>query len=309
MRAVFAEAPGGPEVLVLREVDDPTPGPGQTLVQVKAAGLNRADLMQMAGKYPPPPGESNILGLEAAGIDLQTGKRVCCLLGSGGLAEKVAVDKRLLLELPDALDFPSAAAIPEVWLTAFLNVFIEGQLAKHERLLVHAAASGVGTAAVQLGRRHGARVIATTRSAAKLDRITALGAHRVIDSSQGFALDEPVDVILDVLGGGPALMQNLNALAVCGRLVMIAMMQGAKAEIDLRVLLGKRLRIIGSTLRSRSVDEKARIVERFKEEVWPGFSSGELKPVIDATFPMTRAKDAAARLASNETVGKVVVTW
>jgi NADPH:quinone reductase-like Zn-dependent oxidoreductase len=231
------------------------------------------------------------------------------LLGSGGLAEKVVVDKRLLLGLPDDFDFAAAASIPEVWVTAFLNVFMEGQLAQNECLLVHAAASGVGTAAVQLARRHGARVLASSRSAGKFEKILALGAHRVIDTSKGFELDEPVDVILDVLGGGPALMQNLNALSLGGRLVMIAMLQGAKAEIDLRVVLAKRLRLVGSTLRSRPLEEKAKILSRFKTEVWPGFLTGELKPVIDATFPMARVNDAAARLASNETVGKVIVTW
>ncbi|MCC6809930.1 MAG: NAD(P)H-quinone oxidoreductase [Deltaproteobacteria bacterium] len=311
MRAIVAKGVGGPSVLELRQLPEPIAGEGQTIVDIKAAALNRADLLQAAGKYPPPPGESEIFGLEAAGIDRETKRRVCCLLGSGGLAERVAVDRRLLLPLPDALDFTAGAAIPEVWLTAYLNLFVEGGLRSGETVLVHAAASGVGTAAVQLARRVGAKVIGTVRSAAKVEPVLALGAARCIDTSTTHANAATigrVDLVLDVLGAG-GLGENLDVLAPGGRLVVIGLLQGAKGEIDLREVLARRLRIIGSTLRSRSLADKVALTARFADDVWPAFASRELKPVVDSVLPMKEAAKGLEKLARNATVGKVVLTW
>jgi putative PIG3 family NAD(P)H quinone oxidoreductase len=312
MRAIIAKGTGGPSALTLAEVPEPVAKPGQTIVDVKAAALNRADLLQAAGKYPPPPGESDIFGLEAAGVDRETGARVCFLLGSGGFGERVAVDKRRLLVLPDGMSFVDAAAVPEVWLTAYLNLFREGGLVARETLLVHAAASGVGTAAVQLAKRAGARVVGTVRSQAKVDKVLALGADLCLNTStthaNAAAIGGRADVILDVLGAD-ALMENLSVLAPGGRLVMIALLQGAKTQIDLRPLLQMRLRIVGSTLRSRSDDDKAELSARFRQEVWPAFASGELKPVVDSVHRMQDATIALTKLAKNENVGKVVLQW
>ncbi len=316
MRAVVARANGGPEVLEIVERPEPVATPGQALVDIRASALNRADLLQAAGVYPPPPGESDIFGLEAAGIERETGRHVCCLLGSGGLAEVVAIDRRLLMPVPRGMSFAHAAAIPEVWLTAYLNLFLEARLEAGEWALIHAAASGVGTAALQLCRRAGAKAIATSRTEAKLTRCQALGAERaLVSSGNDFAArvleltkQRGVDVILDVLGGG-ALAENLAALAIGGRLVSIALMHGTHAELDMARLLRKRQRIIGSTLRARSVDEKARITARFSAEALPGFDAGELAPVIDRSFAMTEVRQAAERLASNATIGKVTLEW
>jgi putative PIG3 family NAD(P)H quinone oxidoreductase len=296
VKAAFGDDHGG---AVIR--DTPAPS-GGARIRVHASGLNRADLLQAAGLYPPPPGESDVLGMECAGED-ESGRRVCALLGSGGLAEEVAVDPRLLLEIPGHLSFAQAAAIPEVWLTAFLNLFIEGGLAPGERLLIHAGASGVGTAAIQLARRAGAYVIATSRSPDKLERCRALGAHEAMRDED---VHEPVDMILDVLGGG-ALARNLQRLRRGGRLVCIALMQGTAGELDMRRLLSHHLHLVGSTLRSRSNDDKAALTARFRREIMPAFARSELVPIIDSSFPFKQLSEAMAHLASNATFGKVVV--
>lgn len=298
MKAAFGDGEGHAQ---WRDVASPN-GAGAR-VRVRAAGLNRADLLQVAGKYPPPPGESDILGMECAG-EGANGQRVCMLLGSGALADEVVVDERLLLELPARFSFAQGAAIPEVWLTAFLNLFVEGGLAPGERVLIHAGASGVGTAAIQLARRAGAHVIATSRTANKLAKCVALGAHEAVHADQ---VKEPVDVILDVLGGG-ALSANLSLLKRGGRLVCIALMQGRTGELDLGRVMTQRLHLQGSTLRSRSLDEKVSLTARFRREVMPAFASGELVPVIDSTFSSGTLNEALAHLASNGTFGKVVIT-
>jgi tumor protein p53-inducible protein 3 len=315
MRALIAASSGGPEVLTLREQPEPVATPEQVLVDVQASALNRADLLQARGSYPPPVGESDVLGLEAAGIERDTGRKVCCLLGSGGCAEVVAVDRRLLMPVPRGFSFLEAAAIPEVWLTAYLNLFIEGALQPADRVLVHAGASGVGTAAIQLCKRIGAQVIVTSRTEGKLGRCLALGAHHALKLEESFSErvlevteGKGVDVVLDTLGGG-ALAENLRSLATGGRLVCIALMQGHKAELDLSLMLKKRLRVVGSTLRSRTLDDKIAIVTRFIKEIMPGFDKGELAPVIDSTFKMSDVRQAAERLQSNETFGKVTLEW
>lgn len=314
MKAILVPTPGGPEALVWGTAPDPTPGPDEVVVRVRATAVNRADLLQAAGKYPPPPGASPILGLEAAGTT-EKGERVLCLLPGGGYAEKVAVDWRMLMPIPDGMSFTDAASLPEAWLTAFLNLFLEAGLKRGERVLVHAAASGVGTAAIQLARRAGARVIGTARQAKKCAAIRAMGANLAVDSSaapfvtvieQWFG-KESVDVVLDPLGAS-VLPDNIAAMAKGGRLVLIATMGGGIAEIDLRKLLTKRLRIIGSTLRSRPLEEKIALTRRFEAEVLPGFSDGSLKPVVDSIFPLEHAAEAHRLMAANENVGKIVLT-
>ncbi len=300
MKAAFAEN----GLVALREVEKLHANATHALVTVKAAALNRADLLQIAGHYPPPPGESEILGMECAGID-EAGRRVCALVGSGALAEETLIERRMLMPIPDKMSFADAAAVPEAWITAHLNLFVEGQLEEGERVLIHAAASGVGTAAIQLAKRAGATVIATSRTPDKLARCLALGADEAVSDTVDLA---PVDLILDALGAG-MLEKNIALLKPLGRLVCIGMMQGTVGELDLRLLLSRRLRVIGSVLRSRTKDEKAIIVSRFCAEVWPGLASGELKPVIDSTFPFTDLEKAYAHLGDNKTVGKVVIAF
>jgi tumor protein p53-inducible protein 3 len=319
MKAILVPKPGGPEALVFGEAPDPVPAAGEVLVRVKATALNRADLLQAAGKYPPPPGASEILGLEAAGEVEGTGERVFFLLPGGGYAEKVAVPRGMLMPVPDGMNFVQAASIPEAWLTAWLNLFVEGELKgeegpKREVALVHAAASGVGTAALQLLRRKRIVSVATTRSARKLEALSALGAAPAIDTSKDdFAVviekaygRDAVDLVLDPVGGA-FLEKNLRVLKRGGRLVLIAVMAGGSSTLDLRTVLTKRLRIIGSTLRSRPADEKVALTRAFVRDVLPGFADGSLVTVVDSVFPLSRAADAFHRIAANENVGKIVL--
>jgi tumor protein p53-inducible protein 3 len=315
MRAILVPAPGGPEALGGGDAPDPVPGPDEVLVQVKATALNRADLLQAAGKYPPPPGSSEILGLEAAGEVEGSGERVFFLLAGGGYAERVAVPRGMLMPIPDVLGFVEAASIPEAWFTAYLNLFIEARLVASERALIHAAASGVGPAALQLLRRKGIPAIATTRSASKVAVLSALGATLAIDTSRedfasriesAFGRDS-IDLVLDPVGGA-FLERNLRVMAQGGRLVLIASMGGGSSTIDLRTVLVKRLRIVGSTLRARPTAEKCDLTASFVRDVLPGFGDGSLRTVIDTVLPLRRATDAFRRVASNENVGKIVLT-
>ena len=314
MKAILVPSPGGPESLVFGEAPEPAVGGGEVLVLVRATAVNRADLLQAAGKYPPPPGASEILGLEAAGLVEATGERVFFLLPGGGYAEKVAVPRGMLMPIPDGMSFEEAAAIPEAWFTAYLNLFREGALAAGERVLVHAAASGVGTAAIQLARGAGATVVATVRSAAKVGPLLTLGADLVVDTtSRDFAeaVEEryganAIGLVLDPVGG-PALARNVRLLARGGRLVLIATMGGGSAELDLRAVLSKRLRVVGSTLRARPLAEKTDLTAAFVRDVLPGFGDGRFRPLVDAVFPLASAAEAHRRMAANVNVGKIVL--
>lgn len=314
MKAILVPKPGGPEALVYGEAPDPVPGPDEVLVRVRATAVNRADLLQAGGKYPPPPGASEILGLEAAGEVEGTGEKVFFLLSGGGYAEKVAVPREMLMPVPPRLSLAEAAAIPEAWFTAYLNLFLEGGLRPGERLLVHAAASGVGTAAIQLAKRAGCSVVATARSEGKCEALSALGADLVVDTSRQEFLSrieatfgsEQVDLVLDSVGG-PLFAPNIRSLRRGGRIVLIASMAGPGAEIDLRAVLAKRLRIIGSTLRSRPVEEKVALTRDFVRDVLPAFADGGLAPVIDCAYPLRNAAEAHRRMAANENVGKIVL--
>ena len=308
--------------LVWQEVPRPTPGEREVLVRIAATAVNRADLLQVKGLYPPPPGASDILGLEATGeiVEVgsgversQVGDRVCCLLAGGGYGEFVAVDQGSLLPLPSGLSLVDAAALPEALYTAYLNVFMEGALAAGESVLVHAGASGVGTAAIQIAKALGHRVFATA-SSGKLERLRELGAvaidrqeedfvARVKEETQG----RGVEVIFDPVGGS-YLAGNIKSLAKQGRLVIIGMLGGIKAELFLPTLMMNRLRIIGSVLRSRSVQEKAQITAALEERVWPLVEAGTVRPIIERVMPIAEAEAAHEMLRSNSTVGKVVLT-
>ena len=315
MKAILVPVPGGPEALVFGEVPEPALRDGEVLVRVRATAVNRADLLQAAGKYPPPAGESEILGLEAAGVVEGTDERVCFLLPGGGYAEKVAVPRGMLMPMPADLSFEEAAAIPEAWFTAYLNLFREGALAAGEVVLVHAAASGVGTAAIQLARDAGASVVATVRSAAKAEALAALGADLVVDTTArdfAEAVEErfgksSVGLVLDPVGG-VNLARNVRVMARCGRLVLIATMGGGSSELDLRAVLTKRLRLVGSTLRSRALAEKTDLTSAFVRDVLPGFADGRFRPLVDSVFPLDRAAEAHRRMAANANVGKIVLT-
>jgi putative PIG3 family NAD(P)H quinone oxidoreductase len=324
MRAVVTDRSGGPEVLRLGEAPRPRPGPGQALIRVAATSVNRADLQQRAGNYPPPPGESEILGLEVAGdieelgadvADWRIGDRVMTLVGGGGYAEYALAPASTLMPVPDGIDLVQAAAISEVWITAYLNVFCEAGLRTGETLLVHGGASGVGTAAIQLAKALGpARVIVTVGSEDKAAACRALGAdHAILYKEEDFArrvleLTEKhgADVILDHIGAA-YLEPNLACLALYGRLVIIGLLGGAKAELNIGRLMVKRQRIIGSVLRARPIEEKARVTTAFREQVLGRFATGELKPVIHEVLPLAEARRAHELMAANANTGKLVL--
>ena len=302
---------------------DPVPGPGEALLQVRATALNRADLHQRRGNYPPPPGASEILGLEAAGVVLEgggdefpPGSRACALLAGGGYGELVAVPRELLMPVPEGWSWEQAAAFPEVFFTAYLNLFVEGGLVEGERFLVHAGASGVGTAAIQLAARAGCRVYATAGSDEKVRACIEAGANFAVNHREGdFAevlRDQTdgagVDLILDVVGG-PYLERNLGLLATGGRLVVIATLGGREARIDLGKLMRKRALLRGSTLRARPVAEKARLKQGLWERFGEEFRSGAITPRIDSVFAAEEAEEAHARMAANLNIGKIVLRF
>jgi putative PIG3 family NAD(P)H quinone oxidoreductase len=298
-------------------------GPDEVVVDVRAAAVNRADLWQARGHYPPPFGASETLGLEMAGVvrevgaavqTVGTGDRVCALLPGGGYAERVSVPAGMLLRLPDDWSFAQGAAVPEVWYTAFINLFDEGGLKPGETALIHAGASGVGTAAIQLAVDAGAQALATAGSAAKVARCRELGAALAVNYKEDDFVAEimaatggaGVDVILDPVGGG-YLARNIALLKPFGRLVNIANLGGSKGELDMGRVLGRRLRIIGSTLRGRPVAEKIAITRRFAEQVWPKLADGRLQPIIDRVFPIAEAQAAHAYVLANRNIGKVIL--
>jgi NADPH2:quinone reductase len=325
MRAVVFTAAGGPEVISIREVPTPSPGPGQIRVRVRAAGLNRADIYQRRGGYAAPPGwPADIPGLEYAGdVDAlgpgvtswRVGDRVMGLVGGGGQAGAVVVTEREVLPLPANLSYAEGAAIPEVFYTAYDALVNRGRLAAGERVLIHAVGSGVGTAAAQIAKHLGATVIGTSRSQEKLARAAAYGVEVGIDTSRTAfvgAVGDPVHLVLDVLGAS-ALADNLSLLATRGRLVLLGLMAGRRAEIDLEPLLHRRLEIIGSVMRTRSSEERAALAAQFRERLLPLFEARNgppvLRPVVERVYPMERLAEAHAVMERNENFGKLVGEW
>ena len=323
MRAVVISEPGGPDVLKLAEVPDPVAAPGEVLVEVSGAGINRADLMQREGLYPPPPGAPPYPGLECSGRvaglgpgtgGWQVGDEVCALLGGGGYAEKVAVPAGQLLPVPAGVTLTDAAGLPEVTCTVHSNVFQRAALAPGETLLVHGGASGIGTMAIQLAHAHGARVACTAGSPAKLDRCRELGADLAIDYTsddfveavRDFTGGQGADVILDIMGA-VYLPRNVAALATGGRLVVIGLQGGGRGELDLGVLLRKRASVQAATLRSRPTAEKAAIVAAVREQVWPLISAGRVTAVIDRVLPLADAPEAHRLMEAGAHVGKILL--
>jgi tumor protein p53-inducible protein 3 len=323
MKAIQVQTDQENRPLVWQETQDPVCGADQVVVDVHAASLNRADLMQRAGRYPPPPGASSILGLDMAGRIAQIGEEVtgwqvgdgvCALLPGGGYAEKVAVPQQMLMPVPTGWTYEQAAGLPEVFLTAFVNIFMEADFQPGETVLMHGGASGVGTAAIQLVREAGGRVIVTASTDAKIARCRELGADLVINYRkedffqrvQAFTGGDGVDIIIDIVGA-PYLERNLSLLKLRGRLVFISTLGGSEAEIDLRALMGRRLRLIGSVLRSRSLQEKAEIKQRFVDRFWPLLEDRAIQPVIDSVYPIQKANQAHQHMAENRNIGKIIL--
>jgi len=326
MRAVTVSEPGGPEVLGWGEVPDPVCGPGEVIVDVEATAVNRADLLQRQGFYPPPPGASDVLGLECSGVVSEVGDgvtgwsvgdEVCALLSGGGYAERVAVPAGQLLPRPAGVELATAAALPEVTCTVWSNVFLLARLHRGENFLVHGGSSGIGTMAIQLAARAGARVFTTAGTAAKLAVCRELGAdvginyrdedfvERVKDETDGAG----VHVILDNMGA-KYLARNVDALATGGRLVSIGMQGGTKAELDLGVLMRKRAAVHATTLRSRPATGpggKAEIVAAVLHDVWPDVERGGIRPIVDRRLPMSRAAEAHRVVEASEHIGKVLL--
>ena len=324
MRAVVITEPGGPDVLRVQEVPDPSAEPGEVVLDVAATAVNRADLMQRMGHYPPPAGCPPWPGLECSGTvrevgqgvtDWQVGDQACALLAGGGYAEQVAVPAGQLLPLPAGVSLMDAAALPEVTCTVWSNVFMLATLRPGEVLLVHGGSSGIGTMAIQLARQIGATVAVTAGSAAKLDRCRELGASILVNyRDQDFveqvrqATDgRGADVILDNMGA-IYLARNVELLATNGRLVVIGLQGGRKAELDLGTLLGKRAAVLATTLRARSAAEKATIVASVREHVWPLLESGAVRPVIHSRLPLAEAAQAHRLVESSAHIGKVLLT-
>ena len=315
---------GPPEVLLPAEMDVPAPGKGEVLIKVAAAGVNRPDVIQRTGHYPPPPGASDVLGLEVAGVvvgmgegvtEPALGEQVCALVISGGYAEYCVAPAALCLPVPAPLSLIEAAGLPETCFTVWTNVFERGRLQAGESFLVHGGTSGIGTTAIPLARALGARVFATAGSAEKCQVCRDLGAEIAINHrSEDFVAvvkaatgRRGVDVILDMVGGD-YIQRNISALAPDGRLVQIAFLKGSKAELDLMPVMLKRLTVTGSTLRARPVAEKASIAAALKAKVWPLLEAGQLKPVIHTTLPLAQAAEAHRLMESNRHIGKIILT-
>ncbi|MBS0489173.1 MULTISPECIES: NAD(P)H-quinone oxidoreductase [unclassified Phenylobacterium] len=318
MTAIAVEGGRGPaENLKAQTIARPQPGPGQILIKVEAAGVNRPDLAQRIGAYPPPPGAPETLGLEVAGEVLvgagrwKAGDKVCALLGGGGYAQYAVVDARHALPIPPGLSALEAAALPETVFTVFANVFEHGALKAGETLMVHGATSGIGTTAIQMAKAAGAKVIATGRGAGKAAEALKLGADVSVDvTTQDFAevakAEGGVDVILDMVGGD-YFAKGLDALKTGGRIVFIAAQGGGEVALPIFRLMMKRAVVTGSTLRPRDADEKARLAAAVEQTVWPWIAAGQLKPQIDKTFPLVEAGAAHAYLEGGAHVGKVML--
>lgn len=322
MTAIRIEGGKGPaSALVPHQAEKPKAGPGQILIAVRAAGVNRPDVAQRNGLYPPPPGAPHILGLEVAGVvealgegapRWKVGDQVTALLGGGGYAQYAVVDARHALPIPKGLGFVEAAGLPETVFTVFSNVFEIGALKPGETLLVHGATSGIGVTAIQLAKARGARVIATSRTASKASQAEALGADLSLDSTAvdfEAAVKEAggADVVLEMVGGD-FVAKDIAVLKPFGRLVFIAFLAGSKVAVDLMPVQRKRLVVTGSTLRPRDADEKARLAAVVEREVWPLIESGAFRPIVDKTFPLEQAAQAHAWLEAGDHLGKVILT-
>jgi putative PIG3 family NAD(P)H quinone oxidoreductase len=324
MQAVVMSGPGGPDVLSLGEVPDPVPGPGEVAIAVAATAVNRPDLIQRQGHYDPPPGASNVLGLECSGTIAALGEGVtgwevgdecCALLAGGGYAELAVCDAGQVMPVPSGVSLEEAASLPEVCCTVWSNVFMIAGLRRGEWLLVHGGSGGIGSMAIQLGRALGARVLTTAGSAEKLAWCAELGAEVTIDYKQQDFVAEVTsateghgaDVILDNMGAS-YLARNLDALATEGRLVIVGLQGGTKGELDINKLMGKRGAIVSTRLRPRPVEEKAAICAAVVEHVWPLFADGTVRPVVSTTLPLAEAARAHAMLENGESTGKVLLT-
>lgn len=321
MTAVEIAAPGGPEMLRLAKRPTPVAGPGEVLIRIEAAGVNRPDVLQRLGLYPPPPGASDLPGLEVAGEIVAVGagvspwmggERVCALIPGGGYAGYCVADAGAILPMPRGFSAVEAAAIPETFFTVWANVYEDADLKPHETLLVHGGTSGIGVVAITLAKALGSKVIATASSAGKLGAIRALGADLALNYAEDpweerIAAFGGADVVLDMTGGD-FVARNLACLNPGGRHVSIAFLRGAEASFNIFALMRKRLRISGSTLRARTAGEKAALAQALNVHVWPLFETGRLRPVIDRTFPLAEAGAAHARMEAGAHVGKIVLT-
>lgn len=323
MKAIIVQTEQKERVMVWQETAGPGYGADEVLVDIHAAALNRADLMQRAGNYPPPPGASDILGLEMAGkiaavgaevTGWKVGDRVCALLPGGGYAEQVNVPYKMLMPLAGEWSYEQGAAIPEVFFTAYLNLFMEAGLKKGETVLIHGGASGVGTAGIQLAHQAGCRVFVTVGTDEKAARCQELGADLAINyKNEDFAErirthtnNQGVDVIMDMVGAA-YLERNLQLLNVYGRLVFISTLSGGQTHFNIGDLMRRRLRLIGSVLRPRSVAEKVEIKERFMAQFWPSLLDGTIQPVIDSVYPIEQVEAAHRRMAENKNIGKIIL--
>ena len=323
MTAIELKTPGGPENLVPGSRPTPKPGKGEVLIKVEAAAINRPDVLQRQGKYPPPPGAPDTLGLDVAGTVVATGgdvswpkvgDQVCALVAGGGYAEYAVAPAPQCMPVPKGFSMAEAASLPETYFTVWTNVFDRGRLQPGEVFLVHGGASGIGTTAIQLAKALGSRVFATAGTAEKCAACEKLGAEKAFnykteDWVAGIkqATKEGVDVILDMVGGDYT-PRNLELLRTDGRVVQIAFLRGNKTEIDLNAVMRKRLTLTGSTLRPRSVAEKGVIAQALRAKVWPLFETGKLKPVIHASFPLARTADAHRMMDADQHTGKIVLT-
>jgi NADPH2:quinone reductase len=324
MKYIKIEEYGGPEVLTMDSMQVPEPGPGEVLILVAAAGVNRPDVMQRNGFYPPPPGATDVLGLEVSGTIVSVGENVtepavgdevCALVVSGGYAEYCLAAASLCLPIPEEISLEDAAGIPETFFTVWTNVFERGQLKSGESILVHGGSSGIGTTAIQLGKAFGSTVYITAGTLEKCEFCEKLGADAAFNyREQNFSEavnnltdGKGVDVILDMVGG-PYFPKNIGLLAIEGRLVQIALMQGSKAEVDFLSLMLKRVTLTGSTLRPRTVEQKTEIAQALRKNVWPLLESGAVRPIIHQTFPLEQATEAHRLMESSTHIGKILLT-
>lgn len=323
MKQVHFSGPGGPEVIEIETAPVPQPGPGQVLIEVTAAGINRPDCLQRGGGYPPPPGATQVPGLEISGhivavgdgvAEARIGEAVCALIISGGYAQYAVADEPLCLPVPKPLSLLEAGGLPETYFTVYDNVFTRGRLKEGETILVHGGSSGIGSTAIQLAKNAGATVYATAGSAEKCDFCRTLGADEAIDyrasdfveEVKRLTEDRGVDVVLDMVGG-PYIQRNLGILALEGRLVQIAFLQSSKADLDLMNVMLRRLTLTGSTLRARSVALKAEIAAHLRRDVWPLLEAGTVRPIIHATFPLEQARQAHELMESSAHLGKIML--